>query len=91
MDFSAIITGIISAFSAILICVINNRHQVIESEKKHEAAIMLINYQLEELKKEVAKHNNIIERTYQLERDQAVTNDHITQLDSRLDNLERGA
>ena len=91
MDFSAIITGLISALSAIIICVINNRRQLLDSEKKHEASIMLINYQLEELKKEVSKHNNLIERTYKIEQDQAIMSDHINRLDDRVDNLEKGA
>ena len=81
---STILTALISAGSAIAVCLINNHYQRIESEKKHEAAIMLINYQIEELKKAVEKHNSIVERTFALEKKLEVT-------DTRLDALEKEA
>ena len=79
-----ILTALISATSAIAVCLINNHFQRIESDKKHEAAIMLINYQIEELKKAVEKHNSIVERTFALEKKLEVT-------DTRLDALEKEA
>lgn len=81
---STILTALISAGSAIAVCLINNHYQRIESDKKHEAAIMLINYQIEELKKAVEKHNSIVERTFALEKKLEVT-------DTRLDALEKEA
>lgn len=81
---STILTALISAGSAIAVCLINNYYQRAESEKKHEAAIMLINYQIEELKKAVEKHNSIVERTFALEKKLEVT-------DTRLDALEKEA
>lgn len=81
---STILTALISAGSAIAVCLINNHYQRIESEKKHEAAIMLINYQIEELKKAVEKHNSIVERTFALEKKLEVT-------DTRLEALEKEA
>lgn len=79
-----VLTALISATSAIVVCLINNHFQRIESDKKHEAAIMLINYQIEELKKAVEKHNSIVERTFALEKKLEVT-------DTRLDALEKEA
>ncbi len=43
---TAIITGLISAGAAIIVCLVNNHYQRIESDKKHEANIMLISYRL---------------------------------------------
>lgn len=41
----------------------------------------LINYQIDELKKRVEKHNNVIERTYRLE-------EHCKYVDERIEKLE---
>ena len=46
-------------------------------------ASALISYRLEQLEKKVDKHNQVIERTFQLEKDMAVIN-------QRLDGVERG-
>ena len=46
-------------------------------------ASALISYRLEQLEKKVDKHNQVIERTFQLEKDMAVIN-------QRLDDVERG-
>ena len=51
-----IISGVISAIAAIVVCVINQTTQA----RKTEA---LISYKLDELTKRVDKHNNVIERT----------------------------
>lgn len=56
-----IICALISAASAIIVCLI--------SQSKTKA---LIEYKLDELTKRVDKHNNIIERTFALEKDVAV-------------------
>ena len=59
---------------AIIVCLINNSFQSNEMKK-------LIEYRLTELEAKVDKHNNIIERTYKLEKSLAVH-------EERLDNLE---
>lgn len=87
---TAIISAILSAASAIFVCLINNHYQRIEADKKHEAAIMLINYQIEELKKAVEKHNNIVERTYELEKRQSVSEEQIKVANHRIEDLEKG-
>ena len=40
----------------------------------------LTNYRIEQLEKKVEKHNNVIERVYKLEKDEAVIQGEITQL-----------
>lgn len=86
----AIITGLISAAASIIVCLVNNHFQRVETDKKHEAAIMLINYQIEELKKAVEKHNNIVERTYDLEKRQTVTEEQMKVANHRISDLEKG-
>ena len=86
----AVITGLISAAASIIVCLVNNHFQRVETDKKHEAAIMLINYQIEELKKAVEKHNTIVERTYDLEKRQTVTEEQLKVANHRISDLEKG-
>ena len=88
---TTIISALISAAAAILVCVINNNVARKESEKKHEANIMLISYRLEELEKKVDKHNNLIERTYELEKQTATMSEKMSVANHRIDDLEKGA
>lgn len=87
---ATIITGLISAAAALIVCLINNHYQRIDTQKKHEANIMLISYRLEQLEKKVDVHNNLIERTYNLEKQQEVTNEQIKEINHRIDDLEKG-
>lgn len=48
----------------------------------------LIAYRLEQLEKKVDKHNTVIERTYELEKQAAVHEDKIKSAQHRLDDLE---
>ncbi len=48
----------------------------------------LSNYRIEQLEKKVDKHNNLIERTYQLERMEAVIEEEIKVANHRIDDLE---
>ena len=69
---TTIICGLISAAAAIIVCLLNNRSQQAELEKKHTDNIVLINFRLDELKNAVEKHNQLVERTYKLEKDVAI-------------------
>ena len=84
-----IISALISAAAAIIVCMVNNNAARKDQEKKHEANIMLVTYRLEELEKKVDKHNNIIERTYKLEENQAVMVEQIKVANHRLNDLEK--
>lgn len=86
----AIISGLISAGAAIIVCLVNNHYQRVESDKKHEANIMLISYRLEQLEKKVDVHNNVIERTYELEKRADVMEEQIKVANHRIDDLEKG-
>lgn len=49
----------------------------------------LTNYKIEELKKEVEKHNGLIDRVYKLENRAEVTDERLNFNEMRIKNLER--
>ena len=49
----------------------------------------LTNYQINELKKRVDKHNNVIERTYKLEEHNKYVDERITRLENEVNNHEK--
>ena len=85
---SSIISAMIAAFVTLIVCLINNHYQQKAASKKHDETIALIEYKLDELSKRVDKHNNVVERTYRLEEQQAVTNEKIRTANHRIEDLE---
>ncbi len=83
-----VITGIISGVIAVVVCLINNMFMKAETDKKHEANIMLISYRLEQLEKKVDIHNNVVERVFQLEKRADVTDEQIRVANHRIQDLE---
>ncbi len=77
-----IISGVISAIAAIVVCVINQTTQARRTEA-------LLTYKLDELTKRVDKHNNVIERTYKLEELTAVQEEQIKVANHRIEDLEK--
>lgn len=61
MISDALLSGMVAAFSAIMVALINN-----QSTRK------LMEFKIQELKDEVSKHNRVIERVYELEKQVAV-------------------
>ena len=49
----------------------------------------LTNYQINELKKRIDKHNNVIERTYKLEEHCKYVDERIDKLESEVENYEK--
>lgn len=49
----------------------------------------LTNYRIEQLEKKVEKHNNVIERVYRLEQQNAVEEEEIKVANHRIEDLER--
>jgi regulator of PEP synthase PpsR (kinase-PPPase family) len=70
-------SALISAGAAIAVCVINQNR-----------LISLIEYRLEQLEEKQNKYNNIIERTYELEKSEAVFKEKMGETIHRVDNLE---
>lgn len=78
----AVLAAVISAASAIIVCLINSAHQAKTTRN-------LLEYKMDELTKRVDKHNNVIERTYLLEQNQAVIRQQIKVANHRIDDLEK--
>lgn len=74
----AIICGLVAAVASIIVAAIQNN-----STKK------LIEYQISELKKEVEKHNTVVERTFILEKETAVIENTVKSAHHRIDDLEK--
>ena len=72
-----ILSSLISAFSAIIVCAIANNKQS-----------ALIEYRLKQLEGKVDKHNRVIERTYQLEKDRDVFKEKMEVANHRISDLE---
>lgn len=85
------IPALVSAAATLLVCLINNHYQRIEADKKHSETITLITYRIDELTEKVNKHNNLIERTYQLESRADLTEEKLKVANHRIDDLEKGA
>ena len=76
-----IISSCISAAVTLIVCLISNYSQ---SEKTRA----LMEYKLEELTKRVDKHNNVVERTYILEKEMEVQEEQIKVANHRIQDLE---
>lgn len=85
---TSIISALIAAAVTLIVCLINNHYQQKAASKKHDETIALIEYRLDELTKHVEKHNNVIERTYQLEKQQSVTDEKLRVANRRIEDLE---
>lgn len=54
----------------------------------NQKSTALIKYEIEQLKEKVNKHNNLIERTYALEKGEATINNDLESIHKTLDRLE---
>lgn len=83
-----ILAAVISAASALLVCIINSNNQnrkiLLEMDKHDE----LQAFRIEQLEKKVDKHNNVIERTFKLEEEQRVQEEQIKVVNHRISDLE---
>lgn len=87
--WETIIGSVISAITAIVVCVINansNHKKLLAELEKHDE---LQAYRIEQLKHKQDKHNNLIERTYNLERRADIIEEKIRVANHRIDDLER--
>lgn len=77
-----IISACISAAVTLIVCMVNNHGQ-------QEKTRALMEYKLDELTKRVDKHNNIIERTYKLEKKTEIQEEQIKVANHRISDLEK--
>lgn len=80
---------IISSVVTLFVCLINNNYQQRQVREQNDKTIALIAYRLDELSKRVEKHNNVIERTYELEKAIGIDAEKIRVANHRIDDLER--
>ena len=79
----ALIIALLSGGTAIIVCLINNICQQKITQRQHKKTVSLIEYKIEELTKRVDKHNRVVERMYNLEKKQAVTNQKIEDIQKK--------
>lgn len=72
-----------------LIAELRNRSDISDTEIKGDIAV--IKTEIADLRKEVSKHNSVIERTYKLEQKSAVIDEQIKVANHRIDDLEKTA
>ena len=53
------------------------------------ASAKLTNYRIEQLEKKVEKHNNLISRTYELEKEYSVLDERVRVANHRIEDLEK--
>lgn len=78
-----VVAALIGGGISLLVCVITN---IAQSSKTRA----LLEYKLDELTKRVDKHNNVIERTFQLEKTTDVQTEQIKVINHRIEDLEKG-
>lgn len=76
------VTALISGVVTLIVCMVNNHYQ-------QDKTRTLVEYRLSQLEKKVDKHNNLVERTYRLEKESSVTKEQIKVANHRIDDLER--
>ena len=83
-----VITALISAAAAIIVCIINanaNHKKLMTELEKHDE---MHDYRLKQLELKVDKHNNLVERTYHLEEGQKLLEEKVSVANHRIKDLE---
>lgn len=83
-----VIVGIITAVAAVICQIIISMSGRSAAQRERAESNRLIVYRLEQLETKVDKHNNVIERTYQLEKDADVIKEQIKLANHRIDDIE---
>ena len=86
---SEIIVGIITATAAVICQVIISLSGRSAAQRERQESNRLIVYRLEQLESKVDKHNNVIERVYELEKNSNVMQEQIKVANHRIEDLER--
>lgn len=88
-DVDAIITAIISGAVTLIVCLVNNYFQRSRSKEENDKTVALIDYRLTELTDKVNRHNNLIERTYNLEKLAVLLDEKLKVANHRIADLEQ--
>lgn len=84
----AVIVGIITAIAAVVCQVIISMSGRSAAQRERAESNRLIVYRLEQLETKVDKHNNVIERVYNLEKDADVFKEQIKGANHRIEDIE---
>jgi hypothetical protein len=87
----AVIVGIITAVAAVVCQIIISMSGRSAAQRERAESNRLIVYRLEQLETKVDKHNNVIERVYELEKSSNVTQEQIKVINHRISDLEEAA
>ncbi len=80
-----------TAVATVIAALLSAAAAIIVSAIQHRKSDALIEYKLGEVIKRQDKHNKLIERTYELEKDVEVIKNDIKVANHRIDDLEKGA
>lgn len=85
---TAVISAVFAAGAAIIVAVVQSRtqHNAMLAEMDKRDALQA--QRIEQLEKKMDKHNSLMERTYVLERDNAVIKNEIKVVNHRIGDLE---
>ena len=75
-------TALISGGVTLLVCLLTNHYQ-------QSQVMAVLQVKLEELTRQVNKHNQLVERTYRLEEQMHIHEEKIKVANHRIDDLER--
>ena len=86
----ALITGVLALAGTVITGLISHRSTLAEMDKRSELSdekiqgqINVIRQEIKDLTKTVEKHNNVIERTYELERKMGLVEERINELKAK--------
>ena len=83
-----VVVGIITAVAAVICQVIIAVSGRSAAQKERAESQRLITYRLDQLESKVDKHNNVIERVYNLEKDADVIKEQIKVANHRIEDIE---
>lgn len=89
---TAVIVALIGVGGSLSVCFVNNIMQnkklVADIKQEFSVSQAVTNTKIDELTKHVEKHNKVIERVYQLEKDDEVEKEQIKVINHRIEDLE---
>lgn len=88
MDITTLLSALISCVASISVCLINNNFMANKQKSENEKQIALIQYQIEELKREIEKSNNVKERVTKIEGMALLWDEKLKMLNARMKVVE---
>lgn len=78
----AFITSGVSLLGSIMTMIVS----IVKNRQSNNVTL----YRIDELEKKVSKHNNLVERMYKLEQDEALVKQRVGDVEKDVDNLRKG-